>query len=194
MRAIRIAPAALGAICAIALLAIGRPGGAPAAAAEAAAALCPIVRVSCPDSSDVGNPTPFTANVSGGDASVTPTYNWTVSDGAIESGQGTSSIQVGNDGVGGRTITATADVGGYDRSCSTAQSCTASVIARAARYGEYVTADLSAKTALLDKWVAALERDPGAQGYLIAYGGRTSGPGDAQKAAAELIQSVKAVG
>ena len=81
---------------------------------------CPTVSVSCPDTGTVGQPVTFTANVSGGDANVTATYNWTVSAGTISSGQGTSSITVDTTGVaGGSTITATVDVGGYDRSCST---------------------------------------------------------------------------
>jgi hypothetical protein len=180
----RIAPAALAAAAMMLLLALGRPGGEPAAAAQAGSAdSCPIVRVLCADSSDEGSPTPFSATVTGGDSGVEPTYNWTVSAGAIESGQGSASIRVGNDGVAGMTMTATVDVGGYDRACSTSGSCTASILGRAVRFGEYETADLSARTAILDSWVAALERDPGAQGYLIAYGGRASGPADAQKAA-----------
>lgn len=35
-------------------------------------------------------------------------------------------------------------------------------------FGEYVTRDLSANKAQLDKFVLALEQDPTAQGYLIA--------------------------
>jgi hypothetical protein len=147
---------------------------------------CPDVRVSCPDSTFEADPVAYTADVSGGDASVTPTYNWTVSAGTISSGQGTSSVTVDTTGVGGQTITATVDVGGYARHCATSASCTVSVEKKgppAVKFGEYTTADLSADKAQLDKWVAALERDPTAQGYLIAYGGRTSNPGDAQRAA-----------
>ncbi|HYC88499.1 MAG TPA: Ig-like domain-containing protein [Thermoanaerobaculia bacterium] len=144
------------------------------------------MRVSCPDDVQAGAELRFTAHVSGGDAGVTPTYNWTVSAGAIASGQGTSTISVDTSGTGGQTITATVDVGGYDRACSTAHSCTASVAAKAApavKFGEYVTRDLGANKKMLDDWVLALQRDPDAQGYLIAYGGRTSRPDDAQKAA-----------
>jgi len=36
---------------------------------------------------------------------------------------------------------------------------------------------------MLDEFVLALRNDPTAQGYVIAYGGRTSRPEDAQKAA-----------
>jgi hypothetical protein len=147
---------------------------------------CPTVRVSCTDTVKEKEPLTFTADVSGGDQNVTPTFNWTVSAGTISSGQGTSSITVDTEGAGGQTSTATVDVGGYDRKCSTSSSCTTSVAkpaAPAAKFGEYVTPDLSANKAQLDKFVNALQLDPTAQGYVIAYGGRTSRPEDAQKAA-----------
>jgi hypothetical protein len=147
---------------------------------------CPVVRVSCPDSTAEGTEPSYTADVSGGDPNVTPTYNWTVSAGTISSGQGTSTIKVDTAGVAGQTITATVDVGGYARDCSISQSCTLSVtkkVGPAVKFGEYVTRDLSANKAELDKFVVALQEDPTAQGYVIAYGGRTSQPGDAQKAA-----------
>ena len=149
-------------------------------------AQCPVVRVSCPDSVAEGEPVTYTADVSGGDAGVTPTFNWTVSAGTISSGQGTSSITVDTTGTGGQTITATVDVGGYARECATSSSCTITVTKKgppAAKFGEYTTPDLSANKAQLDKWVLALQQDPTAQGYLIAYGGRTSRPEDAQRAA-----------
>jgi len=147
---------------------------------------CPTVTVSCPDTGAGGVEMTYTANVSGGDPNVTPTFNWTVSAGTISSGQGTSSISVDTTGTAGQTITATVDVGGFSRECRTSNSCTASVAKPAApsvKYGEYVTRDLSANKPQLDKYVLALQKDPTAQGYLIAYGGRTSRPEDAQKAA-----------
>lgn len=147
---------------------------------------CPVVRVSCADSAEEGAEPTYTADVSGGDPGVTPTFNWTVSAGSISSGQGTSTIKVETVGAGGQTITATVDVGGYSRECATSDSCTISVTKKsvpAAKFGEYTTADLSANKAQLDKWVLALQQDPTAQGYLIAYGGRASQPEDAQKAA-----------
>jgi hypothetical protein len=128
----------------------------------------------------------FTADVRGGASSVTPTYNWTVSAGSIKSGQGTSAIVVDTADTGGQTITATVDVGGFDRKCSTSSSCTTAVAGKksvpAAKFGEYVTRDLSANKKMLDDFVIALLNDPEAQGYIIAYGGKTSGPDDAQKA------------
>jgi hypothetical protein len=181
------------------------PGGgaanAPAAASQAfaapqitaapeitAAQQCPTVTVSCPDTAreNLEAALTFTANVSGGDSNVTPTFNWTVSAGTISSGQGTSSIKVDTTGIGGQTVTATVDVGGYSRECRTSNSCTTSIEKKSAppvKFAEYVTTDLSANKAQLDKFVLALQQDPTAQGYLIAYGGRTSQPEDAQKAA-----------
>ena len=160
----------------------------PASAHPTAEALqqCPTVTVTCPDTAEDGTPATYTANVSGGDANVTPTFNWTVSAGTISSGQGTSSITVDTTGVGGQTITATVDVGGYARECATSNSCTISVAMKSApsfKFAEYITRDLSANKTKLDEFVRALQNDPTAQGYIIAYGGRTSHPEDAQKAA-----------
>ncbi len=147
---------------------------------------CPDVKVSCPDSVQAGADLTFIADVSGGPSGVTPTFNWTVSTGSIKSGQGTSTIVVDTTGTGGQTVTATVDVGGFARECSTSSSCTASVEEKAApavKFGEYVTRDLSANAEKLDEFVLALLNDPEAQGFIIAYGGKTSRPGDAQKAA-----------
>jgi len=154
--------------------------------AQDAPASCPTVRVSCPDSAEAGADLSFTVDVSDGPSEVTPTYNWSVSAGSIKSGQGTSTIAVDTTGTAGQTITATVDVGGFSRECATSSSCTASVQEKAApavKFGEYVTADLSANKETLDEFVIALMNDPDSQGYIIAYGGRTSGPDDAQKAA-----------
>ncbi|HYP00503.1 MAG TPA: hypothetical protein VER76_09975 [Pyrinomonadaceae bacterium] len=149
---------------------------------------CPTVTVSCPDTAaeNLEDALTFTANVSGGDPNVTPTCNWTVSAGTISSGQGPSSIKVDTIGIGGQNVTATVDVGGFARECRTSNSCTTGITKKTAppvKFGEYVTRDLSANKAQLDKFVLALQQDPTAQGYLIAYGGRTSRPEDAQKAA-----------
>jgi len=93
---------------------------------------CPTTKVICPSEVHKGDKLTFVANVTGGDAQVTPTYNWSVSAGQIESGQGTSKIEVSTSDVDlDATITATVDLGGYPRDCpygSTAASATAIVI------------------------------------------------------------------
>src|SRR5437868_11747563 len=69
---------------------------------------CPTTKVNCPAEVKQGDLFKFTANVTGGDQDVTPTYNWSVSAGVIESGQGTSTIDVNTKGVAAEsTITAT---------------------------------------------------------------------------------------
>lgn len=95
---------------------------------QPAATDCPTVGATCPAAVETGQPITMTAQVSGGDPNVTPTYNWVVSAGSIESGQGTSVITIVTTGLDpDSTVTATVDVGGYDRSCSTTASCSTSV-------------------------------------------------------------------
>jgi hypothetical protein len=96
-------------------------------AGTARAQKCPSIRVSSADLIKAGETTSFTAVLSGGDPAVTPTYNWSISAGTIESGQGTSNIVVNSTGLGGQSITATVDVGGYARECVTSNSSTISV-------------------------------------------------------------------
>jgi hypothetical protein len=51
---------------------------------------CPLVTVSCVDTGMYGEPVTFTANLTGGDAAVAPTFKWTVPGFRILGGQGTS--------------------------------------------------------------------------------------------------------
>ncbi|HZT58733.1 MAG TPA: hypothetical protein VFA21_08930, partial [Pyrinomonadaceae bacterium] len=125
----------------------------------------------------------FTASVSGGDTSVTPTYNWTVSAGTITSGQGTSTITVDTTGTGGQTITATVTVGGYNRDCNVTASCSTAikqpVLAR--KVDEYGNIRFNDEKARLDNFAIELQNDPTSQGYLICYGGRRGRAGEAQR-------------
>jgi hypothetical protein len=151
---------------------------------------CPTTRVSCPDTVNAGEPLTMTANVSGGDPNVTPTYNWTVSAGTISSGQGTSTITVDTTGLtDNSSVTATVELGGFDRECgygSTVGSCTTSVMKKpeARKLDEYGALKPADENARLDNFAIELTNDPTAQAYVIAYGGRTSRAGNAQKAAA----------
>jgi hypothetical protein len=143
---------------------------------------CPTVDVSCPDTASAGQSVTFTANVSGGDAGVTPTFNWTVSAGTISSGQGTSSITVDTTGLGNQTVTATVDVGGYDRECRVTDSCSTAigVLAEARLIDRYGNVRFNDEKARLDLFAVELQNNPGAQGYIIAYGGRRGRAGEAQ--------------
>ena len=117
---------------------------------------------------------------------MTPTYNWTVSNGTIASGQGTSTIDFDMSEVqGDSTVTATVNVGGFARECSTSSSCTSSVMKKpeARKMDEYGKIALKDENARLDNYAVELMNDPTAQGYIIAYGGRASRAGDAKKRA-----------
>jgi len=152
-------------------------------------AACPVTKVTCPEMVYTTDKLRFSAEVQGGDAKVTPTYNWTVSAGSIELGQGTSSIYVSTQGLSnGETVTATVEVGGYDRECGygqVASSCTTSVMKRAEarKLDEYGKLTSKEENDRLDKFAIELKLNPTALGYIIAYGGRASRAGDAQKAA-----------
>ncbi|MCA1620064.1 MAG: PKD domain-containing protein [Acidobacteria bacterium] len=146
---------------------------------------CPTVDVSCPsDPVKPGTPITFTASVSGGDSSVTPTFNWTVSAGTISSGQGTSSITVDTTGLPNNSnVTATVDVGGYDRSCPTSDSCSTGITEAPGprKIDEYGNINFNNEKARLDNYAIELQNDPTAQGYLVCYGGRRGRTGEAQR-------------
>jgi hypothetical protein len=120
-----------------------------------------------------GDAMTFTANASGGQA---PTnYNWTVSSGTIESGQGTPSITVRTDAsMAGGNVTATVDIGPGQPGCNcvtTAQE-TAPVEARPTavlidQFGKLPNDEIRGR---LDTFFAELQNNPNNQGYIINYG------------------------
>ena len=114
----------------------------------------------------------FTANVSGGPD---VTYNWTVSAGTIESGQGTPSITVRTSAAeAGSTITATVNLGGTDPACNcpVTQSESGPVAERATpilvdEFGKLPNDDIRGR---LDNFFTELSNNPNNQGYIINYG------------------------
>lgn len=144
---------------------------------------CPTVTLSCLDTVNVGSPATLTANLSGGDPNVTPTFNWTVTAGTITSGQGTPSITVDTTGLGGQSFTATATVGGYDPSCPNTASCTVSVTqpnVEPREVDEYGNINPDAAKARLDNYAIELQNDTAARAVIIGYGGRVGRAGEAQ--------------
>ncbi len=142
---------------------------------------CPNVSIYCPDTVTTGQPVTFTASASGGTAGVTPVYNWKVSAGTISAGQGTPTITVDTGGLAGQPITATVAVEGYNLNCSA--SCTTAVPSpvlphKSDEFGDINRDDEKAR---LDNYAIALQNEPGAQGYIIAYSGRRSRPGEGQR-------------
>lgn len=149
------------------------------AAASAQTPPCPTVDVSCPsEPMKPGTPLKFNASVTGGDPNATPTFNWTVSAGNITRGQGTGEITVDTNGLPHHpTVTATVDVGGYDRACATSESCTVmserpEVARKLDEYGDIQVGDEKAR---LGNFAVELQNDPAASARLICYGGRRGG-------------------
>jgi hypothetical protein len=134
--------------------------------------VCPNITMSCPDVQQAGAPITFTASMSGGTPGVTPVYNWKVSPGKILSGQGTQTITVDTSGLAGQPISATVEVAGYNLECRA--SCQSSVPAppNPTKFDEIGEIQRDDEKARLDVFAIELQNSPGAQGYVIAYGGR----------------------
>jgi hypothetical protein len=145
--------------------------------------VCPNVSIYCPDVQQAGTPVTFTASVSGGTAGVTPVYHWNVSAGQIISGQGTQTITVDTAGLAGQPITATVEVAGYNLECRA--SCQAAVPAppNPTKFDEIGEVRRDDEKARLDVFAIELQNSPGAQGYVIAYGGRDKRFGTGQQRA-----------
>ncbi|HWS89340.1 MAG TPA: hypothetical protein VN282_20370 [Pyrinomonadaceae bacterium] len=133
--------------------------------------VCPNVSIYCPDVQQAGTPITFTASVSGGTPGVTPVYNWIVSAGKILSGQGTPTITVDTAGLAGQPITATVEVAGYNLECRA--QCQAAVPAppNPTKFDEIGEVARDDEKARLDVFAIELQNSPGAQGYIIGYGG-----------------------
>jgi hypothetical protein len=146
--------------------------------------VCPNVSIYCPDVQQAGTPVTFTASVSGGTPGITPVYNWKVSAGQILSGQGSPTITVDTAGLAGQPITATVEVEGYNLECRA--TCQASVPAppNPTKFDEIGEIQRDDEKARLDVFAIELQNSPGAQGYIIGYGGRNKRWGTGQQRAA----------
>ncbi|MDX6614236.1 MAG: hypothetical protein QOD75_3422 [Blastocatellia bacterium] len=134
---------------------------------------CPTISIACPtDAVQPGSPATVSVNLSGG-GNFNVTYNWTVSAGTISSGQGTPSITVDTAGQGGQNITATVEVGGLPPECDRTRSCSFSVVTPVQdcrKFDSYGDIRFNDEKARLDPFAVALQNEPGATGYIIAYG------------------------
>ena len=137
---------------------------------------CPQIQVMGPtDSIQAGGFLMFMAVVSGGDEAVKKTYNWIVSAGTITKGQGTDAIDVDTRDAAGMSITATVDIGGFDRSCSTSASATIfiSQAAKARKMDEFpYLRGANLEAVRLDNVAIELQNDPTSKGHIIFYRGR----------------------
>jgi hypothetical protein len=136
---------------------------------------CPSLTVSGPAGITApGEAMTFTANVSGGSQDQV-TYNWTVSAGTIESGQGTPSITVRTTpDMAGSNVTATVHLGGLDPSCNCPAEASETggvapkpVANLVETVGKASNDDIKAR---VDNWYILLNQNPSSQGYVINYG------------------------
>ncbi|HEX4948775.1 MAG TPA: hypothetical protein VFZ34_19015 [Blastocatellia bacterium] len=84
---------------------------------------CPSLEIAVPNQTIIeGDLITLKASVAGKVRSPNVAYNWTVSAGEIVSGQGTSTLQIKTDNLGGAYVTATVEVKGWPTSCATIKS------------------------------------------------------------------------
>ena len=111
----------------------------------------------------------FTAKVIDAESPEKLNLKWTVSKGTIYSGQGTQTLVVtGFDD----SLTATLEVEGLPQSCLNTASCTFiwCPAAPKRKFDMYIDIAYGDEKVRLDNYAIELQNDPGAQGYLIAYG------------------------
>lgn len=136
-----------------------------------------------------GDTMTFTANVSGGPD---VTYNWSVSAGTIESGQGTSSIVVRTTKeMENSNVTATVQLGGTSPGCNcdTEKSDTGSVAGLPKAqlvdsFGPLQDDDVKAR---IDSFYISLNNDPNAHGVIVNYGT----PAEIKKRKAQIDKAIK---
>jgi PEGA domain len=153
---------------------------------------CPYpVNVSAPATVTEGDVITFTADVSySGTAALN--YTWTVSpaEAKLISGAGTPTISVDSTGLGGRKITAilVVDDGSGDPACRQTAQATTNVPPVEKRkekppteFDVCCSCSYDDQKARLDNLAISLQGDPSATTYIIAYAGRTSRVGTADR-------------
>ncbi|HJS50890.1 MAG TPA: hypothetical protein VJ781_03235 [Pyrinomonadaceae bacterium] len=135
--------------------------------------VCPTLSVTGPAGvTSPGDTMTFTATAVGGPA---VTYNWTVSAGTIESGQGTPSIVVRTSVAdAGTNITATVTIEGTDPACNCdrtrSESGPVATILQAILIDEFGNLPADDIRGRLDNFFQELSNNPNNQGYIINYG------------------------
>jgi hypothetical protein len=170
-----------------------------------AASPCPYpVNVTAPAQVADGDIVTFTADVGYSGPSAL-NYTWTVSPPAarIVSGVGTPTITVDSSGLGNKRVTAilVVDDGSGDRSCrQTAQAATGigalPKLEPAKRFDEFPSIAHDDDKARFDNLAIELQNNPGATGYVIAYAGRNSRAGEADrmtKRAADYLTTTRGI-
>jgi hypothetical protein len=152
---------------------------------------CPYpVNVSAPPTVSEGDVITFTADVSYSGTSAL-NYTWTVSpaEAKIISGLGSPTITVDSTGFGGRRVTATlvVDDGSGDAACRQTTQASTMIAAPPPRenpareFDVCCSCSFDDQKARLDNLAIELQNDPSTTSYVIAYAGRTSRAGQAER-------------
>jgi hypothetical protein len=152
---------------------------------------CPYpVNVSAPSTVNEGDTITFASDVAYAGSSAL-NYTWTVSppSARIISGAGTPTITVDTTGLGRQSVTAilVVDDGSGEATCrQTAQALTnvEGVIpppVTPRKFDEFPSIAYDDDKARLDNFAIELQNNPGVQGYIITYSGRTSRAGQAER-------------
>jgi hypothetical protein len=122
-----------------------------------------------------GQPVSFTARITGGDKSVTPSILWNISAGAIRDGQGTTRIDVDSTGAGEyRAIEAEVWLGGYPPECPPQSTpFRIAVVPPASKVDEFGSIPLEEENEKISAAVRAAQFGNDKL-YVIAYAGRNS--------------------
>ncbi|HEV2861371.1 MAG TPA: PEGA domain-containing protein [Pyrinomonadaceae bacterium] len=167
----------------------------------AAVSPCPYpVNVTAPAAINDGDIVTFAAEVGyAGQSGLN--YTWTVSPPAarILTGAGTPTITVDSSGLGGRRVTAilVVDDGSGDRNCRQTAQAAAGVnelprISPPKRFDEFPSIAFDDDKARFDNLAIELQNNPGATGYIIAYAGRRSRPGQADRMGRRAVEYLTA--
>lgn len=168
---------------ALALLLVHGGFGGAARAQAIATKQCPILTVSCPTGDwALGEPVSVYAQVSGAASGTTLEYNWSVSAGAIKSGQGTSSITIDTFAVAGQAVTATVEVSGV-KGCPLTASCSLPITeylltGDVRSFDQYSGLTFNEEQQRLDNLAAQLREEQDAVAYIIVYAGRRAAAGE----------------
>src|SRR5437588_7595487 len=151
--------------------------------------VCPSIIISCPDKASTKQPVTFSATVTGGSPSITPTYGWAVSGAKIISGEGTNTITVDTAGLAGQSIRATLTIPGYD-----ALDCSASCVVQippeapvCRPFDPFPNITRNDEKARLDNYAIQLQNDPTSTAYIIVYPGQKGRPGEVQQHITRIV-------
>jgi hypothetical protein len=137
---------------------------------------CPFLRASGPPYiPQPTDPLEFAASLESNDKRIQPIFVWQVSQGKINSGQGTERIAVEVPSSSSGKVIARVDVSGFSLECpieaTTARYQTV-IGVRHLKFDEYGDICPGDEKARLDNFAIQLQNNPELQAYIIFYGGR----------------------